>query len=51
LIKAQYLQTSLKFQGENPLDYHYTLKKQEGKTGLFQEWVPMETGRGAIRKP
>jgi hypothetical protein len=34
----------LKCQGKTPLDYQYTLLKNEGReseTGLFQRWVPV----------
>jgi hypothetical protein len=44
--------TDLKYQGETPLDYQYTLLKnegQEGKIGLFQKWVPV-VGRCAQGK-
>jgi hypothetical protein len=39
--------TGLKYQGETPLDYQYTLKKnegQEGKIDFFQGWVIVGEG-------
>jgi hypothetical protein len=39
--------TCLKYQGETPWDYQYTLLKnerQKGKIGLLRVWVPV--GRG-----
>jgi hypothetical protein len=42
-------------QGETPLYYQHTLRKnegQEGKAGPFQEWVPVRGGRteGKVNK-